>query len=86
MISQKELCIGFTQENLIEFLIQCIYLIYTKLIVHAIQVLAYSKNHAYYILLFQNILCSSVWYMIVWFETVIYNLYNLMYDSYDNYV
>ena len=32
--SKEEPCIGLTQENLIEFLVQYIYLIYVKQIVH----------------------------------------------------
>ena len=37
-----------TQENSIEFLVQCIY---TRLVVHATQVLAYPKGYVYYMLL-----------------------------------
>ena len=54
MISQEP-CIGFIQENLIEFLVQCIYLIYTRLIIYAISVLAYLKGYTYYILLIYNV-------------------------------
>jgi len=54
MISQEP-CIGFIQENLIEFLVQCIYLIYTRLIIYAISVLAYLKGYTYYILLTYNV-------------------------------
>jgi len=42
---RKEPYIGFTQENLIEFQVQSIYLIYTRLIVYAILNLAYPKEH-----------------------------------------
>ena len=38
---KKELYIEITQENSIEFQVQSIYLIYTKLLVHAILILAY---------------------------------------------
>jgi len=34
--SEEEPCIEFIQDNLIKFLVQSIYLIYTKLIVHTI--------------------------------------------------
>jgi len=54
MISQEPY-IGFIQENLIEFLVQYIYLIYTRLIVYAIPVLAYLKDYTYYILLTYNV-------------------------------
>ena len=54
--SKEKPCIGFIQENSIEFLVQYIYLIYTRLIVHTIWVLAYSKNYIYYILFIYNII------------------------------
>ena len=38
-------CIELTQENLMEFQVQSVYLIYTWLIVHTILNLAYSKEH-----------------------------------------
>jgi len=34
--SKEKPCIGFIQENSIEFLVQYVYLIYTRLMVHAI--------------------------------------------------
>jgi len=49
--SKEESYIGFIQENSIVFLVQCIYLIFARLIVYTIQVLAYSKDHIYSMLL-----------------------------------
>jgi len=42
---KEELCIGFTQKNLIEFQVQSIYLIYTRLIVCIILNLVYPKEY-----------------------------------------
>jgi len=42
---KEEPCIGLTQENLIEFQLQSVYLIYTWLIVYIILNLVYSKGH-----------------------------------------
>ena len=57
--AKEKPCIGFTQGNSIEFLVQCIYLIYARLIVHATQVLAYSKDHMYYMLLVCSMCCGN---------------------------
>jgi len=38
---RKELYIEITQENSIEFQVQSVYLIYTRLLVHTILILAY---------------------------------------------
>ena len=80
--SKEESCIVFIQENLIEFLVQCIYLIYARLIVYTTWVLAYFEDYIYYILLiyditslFWNLLCPSVWQLhvthVTWCVTVI---------------
>ena len=45
--AKEKPCIGFIQENSIEFQIQSVYLIYTWLIVHTILNLVYSKNIQY---------------------------------------
>jgi len=69
--TKEEPCIGLIQENLIEFQLQSVYLIYTWPIVYATLNLAYFKEHIYYIpliyiynmiLLFWNLLYSSVTY------------------------
>ena len=48
---KEEPCIRLTQENLMEFQVQSVYLIYARLLVHTILTLAYSKDYIYYILL-----------------------------------
>jgi len=62
MLSDKPY-IGLTQENSMEFQVQSVCLIHTRLIVYTTLNLAYSKEHMYYIslicsmmLLFQNLL------------------------------
>jgi len=52
---KKKPCIRVNTKNLIKFLVQCFYLIYTRLIVYTIQIIVYSKDHTYYILLICNI-------------------------------
>ena len=54
--STKEPCIRLIQENSMEFLVQCIYLIYTRLMVYAMQILVYSKDYVYYIPLICNMI------------------------------
>ena len=65
--AKEKPCIGFISENSIEFQLQSVYLIHTRLIVCIILNLAYSKEYVYYMLLiysiislFQNLLHSSV--------------------------
>ena len=53
---RKEPYIEIIQENLIEFLVQYIQLIYTRLMIYAIQILVYSKDYTYYILLIYDII------------------------------
>ena len=62
--SREKPYIGFTQENLMEFQLQSIYLIYTWLMVCPILNLAYPKKHMYYILLIYSIisLCQNLLY------------------------
>ena len=48
---KEEPCIRLTQENLMEFQVQSVYLIYARLLVHTTLTLAYSKDYVYYILL-----------------------------------
>ena len=48
--SKEKSCIRLIQKNLINFLIQLVYLIYARLIVHTIQILAYSKDHILHII------------------------------------
>jgi len=47
--SRKNLVLGLTQENLMEFLIQSIYLIYTGLMVHTTLNLAHPKKYILFI-------------------------------------
>jgi len=49
--STKEPCIGLTQENLIKFQVQNVYLIYTWLMVCTTLNLAYPKEYIYYMIL-----------------------------------
>ena len=88
----KKPCIGLIQENLIEFQVQSVYLIYTRLMVHAILNLAYSKEHVYYILLtYSIILFSETFYILLyvtwscdcdfvtlWYVTVVTVTYAIM--------
>ena len=54
--TKEETCIRLTQENLIEFLVQYIYLIYARLIVYTTQILVYPKDYIYHILLTYSIM------------------------------
>ena len=54
--SKKESYIVFIQVKLIKFLVQYIYLIYVRLIVHATQVLVYPKGYVYYMPLIYNMI------------------------------
>ena len=47
--SRKNLILELTQENLIEFLVQSIYLVYTGLMVHTTLNLAHPKKYALFI-------------------------------------
>jgi len=56
-------CIRLTQENLMKFQLQNVYLIYTGLIFHAILNLVYPKEHIYYILLTCGITLYQTWFI-----------------------
>ena len=56
-------CIRLTQENLMKFQLQSVYLIYTGLIFHTILNLVYPKEYIYYILLTYGITLYQVWFI-----------------------